>query len=114
MSNLTPEQIAEKARIAALTPAQKGLETKAKKAAAEKAPEEKPKEEEKKAPEIKAPEPDKDGFLNPFDEGVTYAKFVSSIPDGKTVAEYCAGKLDKDSINWISNEVEHFKNNQKK
>ena len=120
MDNLTPEQIAEKARWNALTPAEKGLETKAKKAAekaakaAKKTPE--TKTPETKTPETKTPEKPKakDGFLNPFTAGVTYSDFVNSIPKGKTVEEYCKGKLSKNEINWISEEVEHFKKNQKK
>jgi len=92
MANLTPEQIAEKARWAALTPAQKGIETKA----------------------LKAAEKASSKFLNPFNEGVTYADFVNAIPEDQTVAEYCSGELTKDEINWISEEVEHFKGNQKK
>ena len=122
---MTPEQQAEKERWEALTPAQKGLETKAIKAAAKaakiaaKAPEAKAPEAkapEAKAPEAKAPEKPKakDGFLNPFTDGVTYADFVDAIPSGKTVAEYCSGKLTKDEINWVSEEVEHFKKNKKK
>jgi hypothetical protein len=111
MGNLTPEQIAEKARWDALTPAQKGIETKAKKAAEKAA--NKP---EEKTPEDKSPEKPKakDGFLNPFTAGVTYDDFVKAIPSGKTVAEYCKGKLTEDEINWISEEVENFKKNKKK
>jgi hypothetical protein len=111
MSNLTPEQIIEKARFNALTPSQKGLETKAKKAKAAKAP-------EVLIPEVKDIEVIDseviipkviDGFLNPFTEGVTYAEFLSSIPNGKTVAEHLQGKLTNTEINWICEEVEHFK-----
>ena len=110
MSDLTPEQIIEKARFNALTPSQKGLETKAKKAKATKAP-------EVKAPEVKAPEVKavkvKDGFLNPFTEGVTYADFVTSIPNGKTVAEHLNGKFSEDEISWICEEVKHFEKSKK-
>jgi hypothetical protein len=111
MSNLTPEQIIEKARFNALTPSQKGLETKAKKAKAAKAP-------EVLIPEVKDIEvinPEAiilkvmGGFLNPFTEGVTYAEFLSSIPNGKTVAEHLEGKLTNTEIDWVCQEVEHFK-----
>tara|TARA_R110000744_G_scaffold121116_2_gene225536 strand:+ start:8700 stop:9008 length:309 start_codon:yes stop_codon:yes gene_type:complete len=100
MSNLTPEEIAEKARFNKLSPAQKGLETKAKKAALK---------AEVKIPEVK------DGFLNPFTTGVTYADFVDSIPKGKEVAEHLKGrKLSDEAIEWISEEVKNFKKNNKK
>jgi hypothetical protein len=113
MSNLTPEQIIEKARFNALTPSQKGLETKAKKAKAAKAVSAPQTfvnllDAEIKAPKVKAVKVN-DGFLNPFTEGVTYAEFLSSIPNGKTVAEHLQGKLTNTEINWICEEVEHFK-----
>jgi hypothetical protein len=110
MSDLTPEQIIEKARFNALTPSQKGLETKAKKAKAIKNP-------EAKAPEVKAVKVKalklKGGFLNPFTEGVTYADFLASIPEGKKVADHLKGKLSEDEINWICEEVNHFKKSKK-
>jgi hypothetical protein len=111
MSNLTPEQIIEKARFNALTPSQKGLETKAKKAKAAKAPEvliTEVKTVKVKAVKVKILK-SIDGFLNPFTEGVKYAEFLSSIPKGKTVAEHLQGKLTNTEINWILEEVKNFK-----
>lgn len=130
---LTPEQ--EKARWDALTPAQKGAETKARKAAEKAAKEakknvenpnpndttEKPKDnkggenkkdkkEEKK--DVK-PVTDKDGFLNPLQSGVSYKDF-SKVLGEQSVASYCAGKLEKHEIDWLTDEIEKYKKLQKK
>jgi len=103
---MTPEQQKEKERWDKLTPAQKGLETKAKNAliAAKtlaKTPAEKPAEKAKK------------GFVNPFSSGVSYDEFIASIPKGKTIASYCKGKLEENEIDWISKEVASHKKNKK-
>ena len=65
------------------------------------------KKEEKKANEdlvsVENTE-DKEKFLNTFDFGVTYAEFQKALGE-KTVAEYCNGKLTKDQIDWLENEL---------
>ena len=47
-------------------------------------------------------------FLNPFDAGVTYVEFQKALGK-KTVAEYCKGKLTKDQIEFLENELEIIK-----
>ena len=47
-------------------------------------------------------------FLNPFDEGVSYADFKKAL--GKnSLAQYCKGKLTNDQINWLENELSLLK-----
>lgn len=50
-------------------------------------------------------------FVNPFEAGVSYADFKKAIPKGKTIKEYCNGKLSEDEINWIEDEIKHFDSN---
>jgi hypothetical protein len=47
-------------------------------------------------------------FLNPFDEGVTYAEFQKALGK-KSVSEYCKGKLTEDEIKWLENELSILK-----
>ena len=47
-------------------------------------------------------------FLNPFNEGVTYAEFKKAVGK-KSVAEYCKGKLTQDQIDWLENELSILK-----
>jgi len=56
----------------------------------------------------------KEGFINPLDAGVTYEEFVASIPKGKSVETHLKGKMTKDELNWIVEEINHYKNNKKK
>lgn len=49
-------------------------------------------------------------FLNPFNKGVTYDEFLKAIPKGKSVEEYCKGKLNKNQIDWLVIEINNFKN----
>ena len=52
----------------------------------------------------------KEGFLNPLGEGTSYAEFQKAVADSKkTIAEYCKGKLDKDTISWIEEEINQIK-----
>ena len=52
----------------------------------------------------------KDGFLNPLGEGTSYAEFQKAVANSKkTVAEYCKGKLDKATIEWIEGEIKQIK-----
>ena len=55
---------------------------------------------ERKKAEIKA------GFLNPFGEKTTYAEFQEAIKTSKlSLEEYCKGKLTKDQIDWLEEEL---------
>lgn len=54
---------------------------------------------------------DKDQFVNPFKEGVTYAIFVSAI-GRKSVRNYCKGHLSESEIDWIEEEVKNYKKNK--
>lgn len=55
---------------------------------------------ERKAKEIKA------GFLNPFGEQTSYAEFQKEVKDSKvSVAEYCKGKITKQELEWLENEL---------
>ena len=47
-------------------------------------------------------------FLNPFNEGVTYAEFKKALGK-KTVAEYCKGKLTDEEISWLETELSILK-----
>ena len=46
----------------------------------------------------------KEKFLNPFEQGVTYAEFQEALGK-KSVAEYCKRKLSPDQIDWIEKEL---------
>ena len=48
-------------------------------------------------------------YVNPFDEGVSYADFKEALGK-KTVADYCKGKLNEDQISWLENELSILKN----
>jgi len=49
-------------------------------------------------------------FLNPLQAGVTYEAFIKEVEKSKkTVAEYCKGHLEKDTIEWIENEIKQIK-----
>ena len=43
-------------------------------------------------------------FLNPFDKGVTYDDFKKAIGN-KSIADYCKGKLTKEQIQWLENDI---------
>ena len=43
-------------------------------------------------------------FLNPFEVGVTYAEFQKALGK-KSVAEYCKGKLEKEQIEFLEQEL---------
>ncbi len=51
-----------------------------------------------------------EGFVNPFDAGVSYAQFLDSIPEGVSIKDHCEGKLEADQIRWIEDEIAHYKN----
>lgn len=47
-------------------------------------------------------------FLNPFEEGVTYADFTTAL-NGAKVADYCKGKLTQEEIEFIEKELSILK-----
>jgi hypothetical protein len=47
-------------------------------------------------------------FLNPFDEGVTYAEFQKALGK-KSVSEYCKGKLSDEQIAFLETELSILK-----
>ena len=52
-------------------------------------------------------------FLNPFNKGVNYKQFLNSVPEKTTVADYCKGNLEKEQIEWLLNDLQHYKKNIK-
>lgn len=59
------------------------------------------------------------GFVNPLTPGVTYDKFVDSIPEGVSVEDHLKANkngdadFDTNTIAWLVTEIEQFKNNSK-
>ncbi len=47
-------------------------------------------------------------FLNPFENGVTYKKFLETVGK-KTISEYCKNKLTKEQIEWLENDIKSIK-----
>jgi len=53
-------------------------------------------------------------FLNPFESGITYDKFLSELEKSKkTIDEYCNKKITAEELTWLKSELEHYTNNQK-
>lgn len=52
-------------------------------------------------------------FVNPFETGVNYKDFLESIPKGITVEKYCKGKLTDEQIEFLKQDLKHYKNNLK-
>ena len=48
-------------------------------------------------------------FVNPFDNGVTYADFLAAIPKDKTVEEFCKDELTVEQIEWLVEDLKHYK-----
>lgn len=49
-------------------------------------------------------------FINPFDARISYELFLIELKKSKkTIAEYCKGKLEKDQIDWLENEIKTYK-----
>ncbi len=70
-------------------------DTKAKKA---------PTQAQKNTAEIK-----KNGFLNPFSEGVTYEAYLATLKKDETVAENLKGKISEDQLEWLINDLQNLK-----
>ena len=47
-------------------------------------------------------------FVNPFEDGVSYVDFLEAVGK-KTVEEYCKGKLEQSQIDWLIEDLKHFK-----
>ena len=54
-----------------------------------------------------------DKFCNPFDKGVNYDMFLKALGT-KTVKTYCKGKLTDEQIEWLINDLKHYKLNKNK
>lgn len=48
-------------------------------------------------------------FINPFETGVDYKKFLDAIPEGVSVSEYCEGNITAEQIEWLIKDLNHFK-----
>lgn len=49
-------------------------------------------------------------FINPLETGVSYAVFLEAVDKSKkSIADYCKGHLEEDTINWIENEINQIK-----
>lgn len=49
-------------------------------------------------------------FVNPFESGVDYKKFLDACGGKTNVASYCEGKLSKEQIEWLINDLKNFNN----
>lgn len=54
-----------------------------------------------------------DNFCNPFEVGVNYDMFLKALGT-KTVKIYCKGKLTDEQIEWLINDLKHYKLNKNK
>ena len=50
-----------------------------------------------------------EGFVNPFSEGVNYKHFTDAIPEGMSVEEYCKDKLTDSQIDFLVEDLKHYK-----
>lgn len=54
-----------------------------------------------------------DNFCNPFEPGINYDIFLKALGT-KTVKLYCKGKLTDEQIEWLINDLKHYKLNKNK
>ena len=54
-----------------------------------------------------------DKFCNPFETGVNYDMFLKALGT-KTVKLYCKGKLTEEQIEWLIEDLKHYKLNKNK
>ena len=47
-------------------------------------------------------------FVNPFTPGVNYADFLEAVGK-KTVEDYCKGKLEPGQLEWLIEDLTHYK-----
>ena len=52
-------------------------------------------------------------FCNPFETGINYDMFLKALGT-KTVKIYCKGKLTEDQIEWLIEDLKHYKLNKNK
>lgn len=52
-----------------------------------------------------------EGFINPFDDGVSYDDLLSAIPEGTSVEDYLKDELSDDQIKVITAELKLLKKN---
>lgn len=52
-----------------------------------------------------------EGFVNPFDDGVSYDDLLTAIPEGTSVEDYLKGELSEDQIKVIVAELKLHKKN---
>lgn len=52
-------------------------------------------------------------FVNPFHYGINYKMFMDAL-NTKTVKEYCKEHLTSEQIEWLENDLKHYKENLKK
>lgn len=52
-------------------------------------------------------------FLNPFNEGVSYADFLESVPKGKTIEEHCNKQITKEQLDFLIEDLKHFNKDKK-
>jgi hypothetical protein len=48
-------------------------------------------------------------FINPFDQGVNYKTFLDAVGE-TSVEDYCKGNLTKEQIEWLIEDLKHYKN----
>jgi hypothetical protein len=47
-------------------------------------------------------------FINPFEKGVNYKMFLDAVGSMK-VEDYCEGKITKEQIEFLINDLKHYK-----
>lgn len=47
-------------------------------------------------------------FVNPFETGVNYKMFTEAL-NGSSVKDYCKGKLTDEQIEFLENDLKHYK-----
>lgn len=47
-------------------------------------------------------------FVNPFERGVNYEMFLDAVGSEK-VEDYCKDKLTKEQIDWLIEDLKHYK-----
>ena len=54
-----------------------------------------------------------DSFVDPFKTGVNYEMFLKAV-GSKTIKTYCKGKLTEEQIEWLIEDLKHYKQNKNK
>ena len=53
----------------------------------------------------------KENFISPYE--VNYEEFLKAIPKDVTVENYCKGHLTKEEIDFVVEDLQHYKHNLK-